>query len=47
MEVPWTKLAEELKDEIDRSPKNLEAKWTNNIVPRFDYLLRNFLRIHF
>ena len=36
MEIPWTQLAEELKEELDRNPRTLEYKWSNYIVPRLD-----------
>ena len=36
MEVPWTKLAEELREELDRNPRTLEYKWSNYIVPRLN-----------
>ena len=34
MEIPWTKLAIELKDELNRSPTMLLSRWSDYIFPR-------------
>ena len=34
MEIPWTKLAIELKEELNRSPTMLLSRWSDYIFPR-------------